>query len=484
MVLYPSNASPQASSSVMGSWQNIGTASCVVWVDSAGNYYVKDTGIGPTLGELIVDSNVVTPYGGSLGAVSTSVAATITAGSVVTTTTAGIQEAVNVLRGAGGVGGGLIRLGGGFFSITTGITIYPGIALVGQGFLSAFANIGTSAIQVPASMNTPAITVQVDPSNTSNIVFPYLADFAINGAGGSSTSQDGIYLTNTGGTIGDIYIERVGVFIVGGNGIHIANPGKHWLNEVYVEDCKQNGMLLVNDFFTRVTNSYVFGNILHGINADTAPDGALFQLSNSIISSNVLYGVNVKRTAGFVASGNYFYNNGSNTTAQVVLNGNTSVTFVGNEINDDRASGTRSQYGVNATAGASTGIVSNNSFLGAYHTAPLGVTIVCPSLSIVNNPGVNPINQMTNPFATTSIGLGGATAVPIASTDYTVSSCGIFITSANSSNANNAIVVKDGAGNTVSSPGGTMTALFVPVGFVINWGAFTGTAGAVTVWGV
>ncbi len=53
---------------------------------------------------------------------------------------------------------------------------------------------------------------------------------------------------------------------------------------------------------------------------------------------------------------------------------------------------------------------------------------------------------MTTPFL---LGFGGAAAVPVASKDYVVTYSDILITAENSSNNDNSITIKDGAGNTV-----------------------------------
>lgn len=104
-------------------------------------------------------------------------------------------------------------------------------------------------------------------------------------------------------------------------------------------------------------------------------------------------------------------------------------------------------------------------------------------LKIYGNAGSQfPIGIFANPFGTAVLGMGGSAATPTASTDYIVTGFDVHITAADSSNANNAILVKDPAGTTVLGPVSTLSFLYVPNGFKINWGAFTGTPGAVSLW--
>ena len=101
---------------------------------------------------------------------------------------------------------------------------------------------------------------------------------------------------------------------------------------------------------------------------------------------------------------------------------------------------------------------------------------------VVDNPGYNPINSITNMFNTTNntIGIAGSTATPIAATDYVVMGAPLTITS--TGGTNQSISTKDGAGNVIQSGQSTITALRLPVGWKINFGSFSG-APTVTVWG-
>ena len=55
----------------LGQWTGIQPPGCVVWVDASGNSYVRDGGIGSNIGELMVNADIITAYGASLGIGST-----------------------------------------------------------------------------------------------------------------------------------------------------------------------------------------------------------------------------------------------------------------------------------------------------------------------------------------------------------------------------------------------------------------------------
>src|SRR5271155_908025 len=110
---------PPSAVSVVNQWEMLLTASCIVFGDSGGSYSVKDTGIGPDLGGMIVDVSQITDYGASLGA----------GVSGASTTTGGIQEAISCLPN-----GGLILIQVGTYNFSTGIYIgVNGIHIFGAG---------------------------------------------------------------------------------------------------------------------------------------------------------------------------------------------------------------------------------------------------------------------------------------------------------------------------------------------------------------
>jgi parallel beta-helix repeat protein len=100
------------------------------------------------------------------------------------------------------------------------------------------------------------------------------------------------------------------------------------------------------------------------------------------------------------------------------------------------------------------------------------------------NPGFNPIGKITNAFDTTNdkIELEGDAAAPAASTDYVICHADILISSTDSGSSDNAILIKDASDNQINAAAlSTLDAFYIPVGYKINWGAYTGAAPTVVV---
>lgn len=101
--------------------------------------------------------------------------------------------------------------------------------------------------------------------------------------------------------------------------------------------------------------------------------------------------------------------------------------------------------------------------------------------------GFNPLGAITNPFDTTDNTIGhpaGNAASPSASTDYTVRGVDVYISSTDSGNTDCAIMLKDPSGNNLlQSTLSTIQDMYIPLGYKLNWGAFTGAAPTVTVSG-
>jgi hypothetical protein len=174
------------------------------------------------------------------------------------TTTGGLQEAIESLRG---VWGSVVFWG--IIPIKSGLSIYPGIALKGAGPLSA-GGLGESIIKPASSLNSPAITCLVDPIFADEY-FPCLENFTIYGGAGDGIRVDGVH-----GSIYDIYIHHVSVFNVSGNGFNILPNNsslKAWVDDVYFENCGQNGVLQ-NGGILRLNNAYIFNNQLKGVDAN------------------------------------------------------------------------------------------------------------------------------------------------------------------------------------------------------------------------
>jgi len=74
----------------------------------------------------------------------------------------------------------------------------------------------------------------------------------------------------------------------------------------------------------------------------------------------------------------------------------------------------------------------------------------------------------------------GNQATPSASTDYTVKLTDVILYSTDSGNSDCAIVIDNEDGVPVSAAMSTLNGVYVPVGYTVNWGAYTGAAPTVT----
>lgn len=101
------------------------------------------------------------------------------------------------------------------------------------------------------------------------------------------------------------------------------------------------------------------------------------------------------------------------------------------------------------------------------------------SIKVLNNRGYNPFGVDANPFDTTNDLLrpSGDAAVPAASTDYVVEGIDLVLSSTDSGNTDCAIQIKDADGNNINpSTLSTLSFIYLPIGYKVNWGAFTGAA--------
>ena len=181
-------------------------------------------------------------------------------------------------------------------------------------------------------------------------------------------------------------------------------------------------------------------------------------------------------TADVIISNNMFHSCGAD-----LLSTDGLITLLGdidklNVTNNNFAAGTPSTAGRPLVQDA--GVINHfvfqgNDVAGLTNTMP---TILAGSTDVWvnNNPGLNPINKITNFIDTTNhtIGFyGGTTATVTASTDYTIVGTDVIITSTGGTGVS--ITLKDGAGNTIVGSLTTLAAQSIPNGYKINFGAFS-----------
>lgn len=127
----------------INAWNQIEGPDMIVWVDSSGNYYVKDTGVGSSPGSLVYDglgqisgTVGITAYGNSLGAGTTGAL----------TATGGIQEAISSMAA-----GGTVYMKAGIYNVSTPILIPWGLTFtfIGDG-LPSFRRYTASTYATPS----------------------------------------------------------------------------------------------------------------------------------------------------------------------------------------------------------------------------------------------------------------------------------------------------------------------------------------------
>ncbi|MDA4115263.1 MAG: hypothetical protein OK442_01755 [Thaumarchaeota archaeon] len=571
---------PPTATSVTNQWDQIMTPSCIVFADSNGSYYVKDTGIGSELGGLIVDTSAITDYGASLGAGT----------SGASTTTAGIQEAINCLPE-----GGLIFVQAGTYNFSTGIYIaVNGIHLLGAGRDATVLNFTGNVSSYHGIFASPGATSPTDTNATVSVPMTdlVLADFSVNlnstlasfnsnetsgtcvkavatqgglfsrlnlygmatyglhvhagNASGSASAgaNDNVMYDCRATVTGVVGFYTDSGYPVGATAYHNSNPnrGNRWIgctatcsSKITTQNYNPAGFLTCGEIGTRFTDcvsegflgNSVGSNIGVGFLVQGVGTGICFDSCGTIEND---YGIYLQSATGvsivnhvswydrYFSIGNA---GGKDYGVQNLQIKNLICMDLGGSGHEGRAISLRggvtlapSYVDIDAMRGFMTGLNSPiygqsplNYFAilnitGGSHWRVRGVdaaqlvSLGAPFLTVSGTnsdivirdcPGFNPLNQVANPFGTASsgvLGFGGAAAVPVASKDYVVIYSDIFISAANSSNNDNSITIKDGAGNTVQPGLSTLTALYVPAGYKINWGPFTGTAGAVTVWGI
>jgi len=172
-------------------------------------------------------------------------------------------------------------------------------------------------------------------------------------------------------------------------------------------------------------------------------------------------------------TGNEITSSGTSSAGCIDLDGATRFSVIGNSCHN-------SYYGlVLGGHPSNTGIIADNIFTNqtitiAYFQPPTG------NVEVVDNAGYNPINKVANFVAGSTFAPWGISSTVNPLTDYVVEGSALYFTSKGGMLV--IITIKDGAGNTIYSPGATLTTPFyVPYGDMISFGDFT-TAPTVTVW--
>jgi hypothetical protein len=181
-------------------------------------------------------------------------------------------------------------------------------------------------------------------------------------------------------------------------------------------------------------------------------------------------------TADIIVSNNMFHSCGVD-----LISTNGLIRCLGNI---DKLNVTNNHFGAGTPSPAGrplvfdTGVVNHLVFEG---NDVVGLTNKTPSILagstdvwVNTNPGLNPLNKLTNFVDTTNhtIGFfGGSTNAVVASTDYKIVGTDVILTSTGGTGVS--ITIKDGAGNTIVGSLTTLAAQSLPNGYIINFGGFS-----------
>jgi len=219
-----------------------------------------------------------------------------------------IQYAIDALLGKWGTV--LLK---GSFELSRGITLWCGIGLRGMkaGWDDTTHNLGICDT-LYGDFNEPIITVKRHPDYSTIGVFPYIAELGIIGGGDATkTNNHGIYISKENGAVDDIFLRKVQIGFVGGDGIHIDNDGKHYITDFYAEGCKGHG-IYIKGFRVTLINGYIYNNNKCGIKIDTGGAGEIIVAFNRIGGSGE-YGLDdypSHKPGSLYVIGNEFCNNG------------------------------------------------------------------------------------------------------------------------------------------------------------------------------
>jgi hypothetical protein len=261
-------------------------------------------------------------------------------------------------------------------------------------------------------------------------------------------------------------IASGGIFANTGSGISIINNT--------ITNINSNSTVI---YITGVNNITLRGNTIIGFGSAGSPalslssSNGLACTDNFILaSSNAEFNcdaISCTSSDALIANNTIDFNNTTGSVTGIAVNTNNNTV----EGNIFKNPGTNVTY-IQIASGSTQTIITNNQFTGTPGTT---ITDGGTKTHIYGNIGFNPLNKITNMLNTTNntIGTNGSTTTPVASTDYLVQGPDLLVTVSGGTGVS--ITIKDGAGNTVQSGLSTITALYLPYGYKINFGSFSST---------
>lgn len=418
--------------------------------------------------------------------------------------TSGARDAANLqaaINAAVAADGGEIVLSSGAFYVNAQITLYPNVTLRGQGngYRPASTYYGTNIVSL---YNGSTILITNDSRSST---FPHLRDLTLYGSN-SLASQNGIEISNSGGNVLDTILDGVCIFHMGQHGILVGGTAPKLLaDNCYIEFCGGNGiswastqgnLIVTRAFMTGMTGNCIDGSGSGGNSTWTIANCSLSSSAIGIVppaaaaywsvadcqitgcASGGIVPAGANATVGALVNGNLFSSNGSSSIAQIVVAtanfGSSNFNIVGNTFTDTRAGTSRvTNHIALAASGNTLAQVVGNEFYNSQSDAVAWTSRSGNLLVVADNRGYNDVKgKITTMFsAANRIGAAGSTATATASTDYTAEGTDLYLNVSGGTGVS--MTIKDPQGNTISS-GLTTFAGPLPVGYKINFGAFSG----------
>lgn len=300
--------------------------------------------------------------------------------------------------------------------------------------------------------------IRGDASGHCNIVDCDIHDFKYGIDGSSFGDNDYIYHN---------FINRCyrGIWFSGSNSEISYN---------YISSCDEAGMYIGGEN-NELVNNQIYSNTGNGITVAQTATFKGTQIRGGEIYLNGGAGILVNNSNKVVIDGVRIYDNTGNGVTLYDAGGAEECQYcivTNSEIHDNGA------YGVeeSGNVGVDYNLVHHNSFSG---NGTAALIMRNQHSACYNNIGYNPVGLKAAPFdaANGFIEVDGSSATPTASTDYVIKNMDVLIYSSDSGNTDNAIIIDDPNGVQVNQVAlSTMDAQYVPRGYIINWGAFTGAA--------
>lgn len=406
------------------------------------------------------------------------------------------------------LGGGKIFIGSGIYEITSRLNFTDKRDLIFEG---ESIGVEKTKLIVPIATDRGTILKLADNRDT-NIIFanPAVADLYnlsfrnlyLFGNGGNQTSGDALSLTNCKRTT----LENIRVWDAWDYGIKLIDCEVSWIYNCEVAEsgagfnlgsarmvvvgCEVGNTHAVArgsgfGFFIVTTESEFVGLKAglceeQGIRVNASTHSTFL---GGITETNQKDGIAITGSSdGIIILGMKVQNNDQVDGGWdgIRISASTNCIIENNHIFDDQGTKTQS-YGIREEGASDYNLIRNNNVRG---NDDGGIIFVGVNTVVEENLGYNPVGIIATPFDTPNgnIEINGTAAIPTANTAYTIRNTDIMISSTDSGNTNNAIIISDPAGTQINPVAlSTIDVLYLPKGHQINWGAFTGAAPTIVV---